>query len=71
LTNISDVVIYVALAQLYAGGAMPTRDMSGKIGKSPSPSIQRVITNNTNVQQPAKSVPAALASKFTKKPVSY
>jgi hypothetical protein len=50
---------------------MPTQNMSGKIGKSPSPSFQRVVTNNTNVQQPKKSVQQALADKFTRKPVSY
>lgn len=48
---------------------MPTKDMSSKIGSSPSPTAERVIKNSTNVQQPCKSVPTALSNKFTRKPV--
>ena len=48
---------------------MPTKDMSSKIGTSSSPVIERVIKNNTNVQQPFKNTQAALNSKFTKAPV--
>jgi len=47
----------------------PTKDMSSKIGTSSSPTVERVIKNNTNVQQPTSSAQAALANKFTKKPV--
>lgn len=48
---------------------MPTKDMSSKIGKSPSPTAERVIRNNVNVQQPCSTPQAALAQKFTRKPV--
>lgn len=48
---------------------MPTKDMSSRIGKSPSPTAERVIQNSTNVQQPFKDPKAALAAKFTGKPV--
>lgn len=48
---------------------MPTQDMSRFIGKSPSPTAQARITNNTNVQQPFKTPQAALAAKHTKKTV--
>jgi len=48
---------------------MPTKNMSGKLGTSPSPVANRVISNNKNVQQPCGSVQSALAGKFTRKPV--
>jgi hypothetical protein len=48
---------------------MPQENMSGKIGTSPSPSINRVIQNNKNVQQPV-SVPAVTKTgQFNKQPV--
>jgi hypothetical protein len=49
---------------------MPTEDFSSKIGHSPSPAIERVIENNTNVQQPYPSTDAALADKHTRHPVT-
>lgn len=49
---------------------MPTEDFSSKIGKSPSPAIERVIENNTNVQQPFSTPQDALNSKFTRHPVT-
>lgn len=49
---------------------MPQKDMSQRIGKSPSPTADRVIRNNVNVQQPCKNPKDALgAKKFTRKPV--
>jgi hypothetical protein len=48
---------------------MPTQNFSSKIGKSSSPTMERVIKNNTNVQQPTGSVQQTLAKKFTKSPV--
>jgi hypothetical protein len=48
---------------------MPTKDMSSKLGKSSSPTAERIIKNNTNVQQPYKTPTAALADKHTKTPV--
>ena len=47
----------------------PTKDMSSKIGTSSSPTVERVIKNNTKVQQPSSTAQAALAKKFTKDPV--
>jgi len=49
---------------------MPTEDMSKHIGSSPSPAIERVIENNTNVQQPYNSPQDALNSAFNKHPVT-
>jgi hypothetical protein len=48
---------------------MPTKDFSSRLGKSPSPTAERVIKNSTNVQQPYKAPTAALADKHTKSPV--
>jgi hypothetical protein len=48
---------------------MAQQNMSSKIGSSPSPTAQRVINNNKDVQQPFKTPQAALAAKFTKAPV--
>lgn len=48
---------------------MPQKDMSSKLGSSPSPSINRVIQNNKNVQRPYESPKAALADKHTDRPV--
>lgn len=48
---------------------MPQKDMSSKLGSSPSPSINRVVQNNKNGQQPYKSPQAALADKHTHFPV--
>ena len=48
---------------------MPQKDMSSRIGKSPSPIAERIIKNNTNVQQPYKAPAAAIADKHTKCPV--
>jgi len=48
---------------------MPTKDFTSKIGKSPSPIAERIINNNTNVQQPYKAPAAAIADKHTKSPV--
>lgn len=50
------------------GETMPQINQSGKIGKSSSPSIQRVVNNNKNVQQPVK-VPGTVNTQFNKKPV--
>ncbi len=47
----------------------PTENFSDKIGHSPSPAIERVIENNTNVQQPYATPEAALAGKHTNFPV--
>jgi hypothetical protein len=47
---------------------MPQENMSSKIGKSSSPSIQRVIENSKNVQQPLGSVKSAISQSFQKKP---
>jgi hypothetical protein len=47
---------------------MPQINQSGKIGKSSSPVIQRVIDNNKNVQQPVP-VPGIVNKDFGKKPV--
>jgi hypothetical protein len=47
---------------------MPQEDMSGKIGKSSSPVIQRVIENNKDVQRPV-SVPAVVnKDQYNKEP---
>lgn len=48
---------------------MAQKDFSSRIGSSPSPSINRVIKNNENVQQPCPSVKQALADKHTNSPV--
>ena len=48
---------------------MPTQNFTSKIGKSSSPTAERVIKNNTNIQQPTNSVKTALAGKFTKSTV--
>lgn len=47
---------------------MPQKDMSSKIGSSPSKVMQRVIDNNKNVQKP---LPVATATKqaYNKEPV--
>lgn len=47
---------------------MPQENMSGKIGSSPSPSINRVIQNNKNVQAVVP-VPGIVNNQFNKKPV--
>jgi hypothetical protein len=47
---------------------MPQINQSGKIGKSSSPSIQRVINNNKNVQQPVN-VPGITKTQFNKSPI--
>jgi len=62
-------VCYADSRNSAAGGTMPTKNMSGKLGTSPSPVANRVISNNKNVQQPCGSVQSALAGKFTRKPV--
>lgn len=48
---------------------MPQQNFTKRIGSSPSPSIDRVIKNNENVQQPYKTPQAALADKHTNTPV--
>jgi len=48
---------------------MPGKDFSDMIGSSPSPSIERVINNNANVQQPANSVQDAINSAWNRHPV--
>lgn len=48
---------------------MPTKDMSSKLGKSPSPTAERAIKNSTNGQQPYATPAAAIAGKRTKNPV--
>lgn len=47
---------------------MPQKDFSKEIGKSSSPTIQRVVDNNKNVQQVVP-VPAITKSQFNKEPV--
>ena len=47
---------------------MPQQNFSGKIGKSSSSVVQRVISNSTNVQQPVV-VPGAVKTSFNKQPV--
>lgn len=48
---------------------MPQQNQSGKLGKSSSPIVQRVIENNKNVQQPV-SVPGNTKSgQLNKQPV--
>jgi hypothetical protein len=49
---------------------MPGQDMSKHIGSSPSPAIERVIENNTNVQQPFGSTEEAVNQAFNKHPVT-
>ncbi len=44
---------------------MPPIDQSSKLGKSSSPTIQRVIANNVNVQQAVK-VPSVLKTQHNK-----
>jgi len=46
---------------------MPQKDMSSKLGSSPSKVINRVVQNNKNVQQPGKA-PGILKSAFNKHP---
>jgi len=48
---------------------MPSQNFSSKIGKSSSPTAERVIKNSTNVQQPTGSVQQTLTKKFTKSTV--
>ena len=48
---------------------MPQKDFSSQIGSSPSPSIQRVIENNKNVQAPV-AVPGIVKTQFNKEPVT-
>lgn len=48
---------------------MSQQDFSSKIGSSSSPSIERVIENNKNVQQ-ASTAPAILSQQFNKHPVT-
>jgi len=48
---------------------MPQQNMSSKIGKSSSPSIQRVIQNSKNVQQPVGNGQAAINKAWNKHPV--
>lgn len=47
---------------------MPQADMSSKIGKSSSPSIQRVIENNKNVQATVPA-PGIVKTSFQKSPI--
>ena len=47
---------------------MSQENMSKRIGNSPSPSIQRVIKNNTNVQKEV-AVPGITRNSFNKQPV--
>jgi hypothetical protein len=47
---------------------MPQKDMSSRIGRSSSPVIQKVISNNTNVQR-SLSVPSCVKSSYNKQPV--
>ena len=48
---------------------MPQKDMSGKLGKSSSPIVDRVLQNNKNVQQPV-SVPGVCKSgQYNKQPI--
>lgn len=48
---------------------MPQENFSSKIGSSPSPSIQRVIENNKNVQAPVN-VPGVVKTQFNRQPVT-
>lgn len=48
---------------------MSQENFSSKIGSSPSPSIQRVIENNKNVQK-ASTAPAILKEQFNRHPVT-
>jgi hypothetical protein len=48
---------------------MPQINQSSKIGKSSSPSIERVIKNNVNVQK-VVSVPGIVNKQFNKQPVT-
>ena len=48
---------------------MPQQDMSKKIGSSPSPSIERVINNNKNVQQPVAVPGVVNKGQFNKCPI--
>jgi hypothetical protein len=49
---------------------MSTENFSSKIGHSPSPVVERVIENNTNVQQDYKTPQAAIDNAFNKHPVA-
>jgi hypothetical protein len=46
---------------------MPQENQSKRIGKSPSPMINRVIANNKNVQQPVGTKPGN--KQFNRQPV--
>lgn len=48
---------------------MPGQNFSDKIGSSPSPAVERVIKNNTDVQQPFATPEAAVAGAYNKHPV--
>lgn len=48
---------------------MPQQNQSGKIGKSSSPVIQRVIENNKNVQQKVNVPGVVNSGQFNKKPI--
>lgn len=48
---------------------MPQQNMSGKIGKSSSPVIQRVIENNKNVQQPTPVPGVVTSGQYNKEPI--
>lgn len=47
---------------------MPQETQSGKMGKSSSPVVDRVIQNSKNGQQPV-SVPGCTKTAFNKQPV--
>jgi hypothetical protein len=49
---------------------MPGQNMSKFIGTSPSPSIERVIKNNTNNQQEVKVPAVANNGQYNKEPVT-
>ncbi len=48
---------------------MPQQDFSGKIGKSSSPIIQRVIKNNENVQKVVPVPGVTKSGQLNKQPV--
>jgi hypothetical protein len=49
---------------------MPGENFSSKLGSSPSPTVERVIQNNANVQQPLGTPQQAIANAFNKHPVT-
>ena len=49
---------------------MPQINQSAKLGKSPSPVVNRVIENNKNVQQPVAVPGVTKSGQFNKAPVS-